>query len=186
MVCACIEETSELITAVSLSFPLCVCVYVSNLSPVGPHCHHRALIYYMVWFCQHRYQPKSLLWERKEDGESRKNNQFSLIECFFILFYFTHEICIAWMCILSRISYFLKQDRKPLLCFPGYIKSIVEREQADREKSCWCNLCENCAIGVRCVREGVGNRTTTAHRNSLLVFLKFSEQVVHYRLHLST
>lgn len=96
MVCACTEETSEWITAVSLSFPLCVCVYVSNLSPVSPHCHHCALIYYMVWFCQQRYQPKSLLWERKEDGESRKNNQFSLIECF-LKFYFTHEICIVWM-----------------------------------------------------------------------------------------
>lgn len=69
-VCVCIEETSELINA--LRFPLCMCV--SNLSPVSLHRHHFALIYYMVWLCQHRYQPDSLLqetgrwWQGKEES----------------------------------------------------------------------------------------------------------------------
>lgn len=67
--------TSELITAARLRFPRCVCVYVSNLSPVGPYCHHCALIYYMVWFCQHWYQPNSL--RERERKMRRVKRMFS-------------------------------------------------------------------------------------------------------------
>lgn len=135
-VCARVIQSSGLITAVSLRFPLSVCA--CNLSPAGPYSHLSALIDHMVWFCQTLLPTHTRLGEREKGRQSEQvKESFTLMNCIALSAFhrcpqtvFIHDQKCFLTVEMSSIS---KQFRKSSLYFTVWIEPMGGRQKAERE-----------------------------------------------------